>query len=46
MGVDGTPYEGGVFEFDIMFPSDYPHSPPLVHFVTGARVVKRFNPNL
>jgi len=45
-GPEDTPYECGLFEFDILLPEDYPHSPPLVHFATtgGGRV--RFNPNL
>ena len=45
-GPTGTPYSGGVFEFDVLFPADYPQSPPLVHFDTGARSMRRFNPNL
>lgn len=41
-----TPYDGGCFEFDIYFPSDYPHVPPKMLITTtgGGRI--RFNPNL
>lgn len=28
------------------FPADYPQSPPLLYFETGARSMRRFNPNL
>ena len=46
VGPEGTPYALGCFVFDIFFPSDYPHKPPMVQFVTtgGGRI--RFNPNL
>jgi len=27
-------YHGGVFKFDVLFPEDYPHSAPRVHFVS------------
>ena len=41
-----TPYMGGIYEFDIEFPPNYPSVPPLVTFMTtGGRRV-RFNPNL
>ncbi|KAA1471451.1 hypothetical protein DENSPDRAFT_837440 [Dentipellis sp. KUC8613] len=45
-GPEGTPYEGGLFEFDCFMPLEYPNKPPLVHLRTtgGGRV--RFNPNL
>lgn len=45
-GPEGTPYAGGLFEFDCFMPLQYPHVPPLFHLRTtgGGRV--RFNPNL
>jgi len=45
-GPSETPYMGGIFEFDVVFPDNYPSSPPKVTFKTtgGGRV--RFNPNL
>ena len=39
-----TPYSDGVFVFDILLPSDYPHSPPLVHY--HSTLSERLNPNL
>ena len=30
-GPENTPYEGGLFFFEIQLPSDYPHSPPKFH---------------
>ena len=33
-GPVGTPYFGGLFIFDIMFPSLYPEDPPLVQLNT------------
>lgn len=43
-GPRGTPYEDGLFEFDCLYPPDYPFSPPLVTFKTthGGRL--RLNP--
>uniref|UniRef100_A0A915HRV7 UBC core domain-containing protein n=2 Tax=Romanomermis culicivorax TaxID=13658 RepID=A0A915HRV7_ROMCU len=45
-GPDDTPYQNGLFEFDLFFPSTYPFSPPKVSFLTTARGEVRFNPNL
>lgn len=43
-GPPDTPYESGLFVFDIYIPANYPFEVPCVHFInTGG---KRFNPNL
>ncbi|XP_008805850.2 putative ubiquitin-conjugating enzyme E2 38 [Phoenix dactylifera] len=43
IGPPGTPYHDGLFFFDIQFPSNYPQSPPFVHYHSGGL---RLNPNL
>ena len=45
-GPEGTPYTGGIYEFDIFFPSRYPVVPPMVQFCTTGGGKVRFNPNL
>merc|ERR1711871_507646 len=45
-GVEGTPYTGGCFVFDVLCPSQYPQTPPKVAIETTARGSVRFNPNL
>lgn len=34
-GPEGTPYEGGIFAADLIFPRDYPLNPPMMKFVSG-----------
>lgn len=43
-GPEHTPYEDGLFIFDVQLGSDYPNSPPNVHYV--AYCTDRLNPNL
>ncbi|CAH1415831.1 unnamed protein product [Lactuca virosa] len=43
VGASGTPYENGLFFFDIFLPPEYPHEPPMVHYNSGGL---RVNPNL
>ncbi|KAF9887721.1 hypothetical protein FE257_009674 [Aspergillus nanangensis] len=33
-GVDGTPYEGGLWSLDITLPDNYPLTPPTIRFKT------------
>lgn len=43
VGAHGTPYQDGLFFFDIFLPTGYPHEAPLVHYNSGGL---RLNPNL
>ena len=45
IGPEDTPYFGGNYLFEFLFPSDYPFTPPKVIFRTGDGLT-RFNPNL
>lgn len=42
----GTPYAGGCFSFDMRVLSNYPSTPPIMHFLTTGQGTVRFNPNL
>lgn len=46
IGPAGTPYQNGIFIFDLLLNDDHPNFPPKMQFLTtgGGRV--RFNPNL
>ncbi|KAG9205805.1 glycylpeptide N-tetradecanoyltransferase [Epicoccum nigrum] len=46
IGPEGTPYENGVFEFDIYCPSKYPNIPPMVTFKGTGKGSYGINPNL
>ncbi|KAI0896375.1 hypothetical protein F4806DRAFT_61417 [Annulohypoxylon nitens] len=46
IGPKNTPYEHGMFEFDLFCPLDYPNSPPSMKFRTTNGGKIRFNPNL
>ena len=43
-GPSNTPYDQGLYIFDMTLSEEFPHKPPLVHFSNNGAV--RFNPNL
>jgi ubiquitin-protein ligase len=45
IGPSETPYFGGNYFFEILYPEDYPHTPPKVTYCTNGNKI-RFNPNL
>lgn len=44
-GPSDTPYSYGNYLFELLFPADYPHSPPHIVYSTNGDGI-RFNPNL
>jgi len=44
LGPSNTPYEDGLFFFDMHLPNDYPNTPPHVHYVSFCS--DKLNPNL
>ena len=46
LGPSETPYAGGLFEFHVFIPPDYPQVSPLVNLQTTGDGTFRFNPNL
>ncbi|KAF2805248.1 ubiquitin-conjugating enzyme, partial [Mytilinidion resinicola] len=46
VGPRDTPYELGLFEFDMLLPENYPNTNPLVNFRTTGGGTASFNPNL
>ena len=47
VGPSDTPHANGYFLFDVVFPNDYPSSPPRLKFMTqDPNGNTRFNPNL
>lgn len=44
-GMEGTPYHGGIFCFEVHFPDNYPFEPPKFTYLTNNGRT-RFNPNL
>lgn len=46
VGVEGTPYEAGLFQFDAFLPDTYPQTPPLFFAATTGNGTVRFNANL
>ena len=45
IGPEGSLYDGGYYFYKFKFPADYPHSPPLVEFLTNDGMT-RMHPNM
>jgi ubiquitin-protein ligase len=45
IGPKDTPYENGYYLFELAYPANYPHAPPVVKYFTNDGYT-RFNPNL
>eukprot|EP00467_Chlorarachnion_reptans_P007754 CAMPEP_0114501072 /NCGR_PEP_ID=MMETSP0109-20121206/8300_1 /TAXON_ID=29199 /ORGANISM="Chlorarachnion reptans, Strain CCCM449" /LENGTH=801 /DNA_ID=CAMNT_0001678771 /DNA_START=12 /DNA_END=2418 /DNA_ORIENTATION=- len=45
-GPEGSPYQHGMFFFDVFFPFNYPAVPPKMKIITTGRATFRFNANL
>ncbi|CAG9313801.1 unnamed protein product [Blepharisma stoltei] len=45
-GTEDTPYDHGLFLFDLKLPQDYPSNPPQMNIKTTGYGTLRFNPNL
>ena len=43
-GPVNTPYEDGLFFFDVQLPANFPNSPPVFHYISFCN--ERLNPNL
>jgi ubiquitin-protein ligase len=47
VGAEGTPYHDSLFFFDIFFPPDYPHEPPVSYSaVISIFRAKNFEPTI
>ncbi|KAJ3034590.1 hypothetical protein HK097_004464 [Rhizophlyctis rosea] len=46
VGPEGTPYDHGLFLFDMSLPAEYPQQPPSVYFHSWTSGMGRLNPNL
>lgn len=46
IGPKNTPYENGVFIFDILITNNFPNNPPKFKLITTGNGTIRFNPNL
>lgn len=41
-GPEGTVYDGGVFEIDIVIPASYPFQPPVMKFITKVSSLSKY----